>query len=196
MRNALTLGAETVASRAVILDFAMLPEGSVTQDFSVAANDLHLATDTCIFDRAVRVSLTVHRTQDELVVEGRVSTQAAATCVRCLDEFPLALDEPFRVVANVVPDGDASADTGDDDFFLLPQSAPVWDLSDLVRELLLLAVSDNPLCRADCAGLCAGCGSNLNHEPCVCPERSAGGPFAGLSVLLNESKPRNKSETE
>jgi uncharacterized protein len=196
MRNALTLDGSAVPSGAVKLDFAILPEGSVVQDFSVEANDLHLCTDTCIFDRAVRVSLTVQKTQDELVVEGRVSTQATATCVRCLDEFSLALDEPFRVVANVVHDSEASADTGDEDFFLLAQSAPVLDLSDPVRELLLLAVPDNPLCKGDCAGLCGGCGRNLNHEPCTCPERSDGGPFTTLSVILNESKPRNGSEAE
>lgn len=194
IRNALTLGVESIASGAVKLDFAILPEGAVVQDFSVAANDLHLRTDTCIFDRAVRVCLTAYKTQDELVVEGRVSTEATATCVRCLDSFPLVLDEPFRVVANVVEDSEAGADTGDDDFFLLPASAPVLDLSDPVRELLILAVPDNPVCKTDCAGLCSGCGRNLNHESCVCPEESAEGPLAKLGALLNRSKRGNGSE--
>ncbi|MEW5700641.1 MAG: DUF177 domain-containing protein [Candidatus Zixiibacteriota bacterium] len=173
----------------------MLPEGTVTREFTVSANDLHLQTDTCIFDRAVRVNLTVQKTQDELVVEGRVSTKGTATCVRCLDEFPLVFDEPFRAVANVVPDGEVARDTGDEDFFLLPQSAPAWDLSGLVREFLLLAAPHNPLCRVDCAGLCAGCGNNLNHEPCACQDKSPSGPLAGLERLLDDRRRNNTNRT-
>jgi uncharacterized protein len=43
------------------------------------------------------------------------------------------------------------------------------DLSTWARDLVALALPAKILCREDCAGLCAGCGANLNVEACRCP---------------------------
>ncbi|MBI3871815.1 MAG: DUF177 domain-containing protein [candidate division Zixibacteria bacterium] len=172
------------------IEFSALPEGIETLEFHPAPNDLHLETDTCTFAGPVAVRLSVNKTLDQLVVEGLARTHATATCVRCLDEFPVSLDESFRVIARVVPDDEAGDDTGDENFFLLRQSEPVWDLTEIVHDFLLLALPDNPLCREECAGLCAGCGRNLNREPCVCAGKPASGPLAQLSVLLQPSDRR------
>ena len=42
------------------------------------------------------------------------------------------------------------------------------DLAPMVREEVLLAVPDAPLCRPDCAGLCPTCGADRNAAPCDC----------------------------
>ena len=49
------------------------------------------------------------------------------------------------------------------------------DLSAWARDAVALALPDKILCRADCAGLCAGCGADLNFEGCTCapPEPDA-----------------------
>jgi uncharacterized protein len=39
------------------------------------------------------------------------------------------------------------------------------DLSAWARDSVVLALPDQILCRADCAGLCPECGRNLNDEP-------------------------------
>jgi DUF177 domain-containing protein len=41
-------------------------------------------------------------------------------------------------------------------------------LTPLVREQVLLALTDRPLCREDCRGLCPQCGANLNEKVCGC----------------------------
>ena len=41
------------------------------------------------------------------------------------------------------------------------------DLSDEVRDELVLAVPFNPLCDEGCSGLCPLCGSNRNLVPCT-----------------------------
>jgi uncharacterized protein len=48
----------------------------------------------------------------------------------------------------------------------------IMDLTEPVRQALLVAVDMRPLCREDCKGLCPECGGNLNevdcgHEPVV-----------------------------
>ena len=174
----------------MLLDVAGLSEGPSARQLVASANDLRLQTDTCIFDGSVTAAVTVHKTNDEVVVEGRVQTSGRATCVRCLEEFAVAVDEPFRLVARVVPDDEVKGDTGDDDFALVPQSAPQWDLSAAMRDFIVLAVPGNPLCRLDCAGLCSGCGRNLNTESCVCSQPAPSGPLARLRTLIDAAADR------
>lgn len=54
----------------------------------------------------------------------------------------------------------------DDEYVLVQDSA--LDLSDLLREELLLFFPTKMLCKPDCKGLCCKCGKNLNDGPCDC----------------------------
>lgn len=45
------------------------------------------------------------------------------------------------------------------------------DLTDELRQALLLALPMRPLCRPDCEGLCGVCGGNKNLKPCGCVPR-------------------------
>ncbi len=42
----------------------------------------------------------------------------------------------------------------------------------MIRDAVVTSLPFAPLCRADCAGLCARCGADLNLEPCVCPPQT------------------------
>lgn len=172
------------------LDFFNWPDGDQTREFAATANELHLASDTCIFPGPVAVWATVQKAEEQVVVAGQARTVARATCVRCLEEFDIPVDEAFRAVVRIVPPAEVAADTGDDDFFLIPATEPVWDLGEVVRQLILLAVPDNPLCREDCQGLCPGCGRNLNLESCVCTDRKSGGALAQLGDLIQQAQQR------
>jgi uncharacterized protein len=156
----------------------------------MSANELHLASDTCIFPNPVTVSVTVQKAEEQVVASGDAKTVVSATCVRCLEEFPISVDEAFRAIVRVAPPKEVTPDTGDDEFFLVPASDPVWDMTDVVRQMILLAVPDNPLCKDDCKGLCPGCGSNLNVEACMCAGKKPQGALARLGDLIEESKRR------
>lgn len=174
------------------LDFTIWPEGETRREYLATANELHLAMDTCIFPNPVAVEVTVQKAEEQAVAAGSARTVATATCVRCLEEFPIAVDEAFRAVVRVVPPAEATPDTGDDEFFLVPATDPVWDMTDVVRQLILLAIPDNPVCKDDCKGLCPRCGRNLNIEACVCTDRQTSGAFARLEDLIRESQARKR----
>jgi uncharacterized protein len=62
------------------------------------------------------------------------------------------------------------------------------DLSAWARDALALELPDKILCAEDCAGLCAGCGANLNTEACRCPPPEIDprlAPLADLREKLN-----------
>ena len=175
------------------LELSTWPNGTKTEEFAEQPEELGLSADVYRFEVPVEVQLSVQKNDDEVVLNGRVSTQAVATCVRCLEEFRVGIDETLRRVANVVPDKRVTEDTGDPDFVFLPMSLPVWDLTDIIREVTLLALPGNPVCREECKGLCPGCGVNLNETNCRCTRTETSGALSQLSELLQRRNSRTAS---
>lgn len=175
------------------LELSTWPDGTTNREAAEDPESLGLAAEMHRFEQPVQVQISVQKSDDEVVLSGRVHTHVISTCVRCLEEFDVGIDEALRRVANIVPDKQVQEDTGDPDFVFLPMSLPVWDLDDAVREVILIALSENPLCREDCKGLCPQCGANLNRETCRCERREHRGALSQLSELLERRKSRTAS---
>jgi uncharacterized protein len=59
------------------------------------------------------------------------------------------------------------------------------DLTDGVREDILLALPIKVLCSEDCKGICPRCGADMNVEKCVCKQtRPETTPFSELDKLF------------
>jgi uncharacterized protein len=61
------------------------------------------------------------------------------------------------------------------------------DVSQWARDAVALALPDQILCRADCAGLCGECGKNLNDEPHTHPDEHRDPRWAALEALREEA---------
>ncbi len=68
------------------------------------------------------------------------------------------------------------------------------DLTELLRQNILLSMPIKPLCSDECKGLCPTCGRNLNEGPCNCPSDSGGSAFAALAALLEDTSDKDKKE--
>ena len=89
----------------------------------------------------VEYALVAQRLDRNLLVRGRVRLRLECECVRCLKPFCLPLD--LRDFAVDLPlAGEDSSVTGD-----------FVDLTSWVREDILLAFPQHPLCDAGCVGL-------------------------------------------
>jgi uncharacterized protein len=53
----------------------------------------------------------------------------------------------------------------------------------MLRDATGLALPLNPLCRTDCAGLCATCGKDLNDGACDCVEEVADPRWDALNAV-------------
>jgi DUF177 domain-containing protein len=101
----------------------------------------------------------------EYLWRGRVHGTMQGECRRCLADVQTDLN--IEVDAAVFSSDPEAAD--DPDFYPLPERASHIDVRDVVREELVLAAPAGLLlCRDDCAGLCLGCGADLNAGPCGC----------------------------
>jgi uncharacterized protein len=117
------------------------------------------------FPHPVKVAVTVSRSDGTILASGTISTEVGYACSRCLAEFSRHLRVTFKVLC--VPEG-RQPETEEESITYNPQDAQI-DLTGFIREQIILSLPVKPLCREDCAGLCAGCGVNLSRQPCQCP---------------------------
>ena len=68
-------------------------------------------------------------------------------------------------------------DEGDDRYFYQGDHV---ELAPMLREHVILSAPMRPLCREECAGLCARCGKDLNEGPCQCPAEA---PATAIRVI-------------
>lgn len=136
------------------------------------ADDLELSPLAGTFE-AIRNSKGIY-------ITGRLFTNYTIECAKCLELVKLALviqlDDLFYYPSHTAPPGDFGV--GEDGFI---------DISPLVRELCLLEIPMQPICRDDCQGLCSQCGSNLNHVSCDCVREQIDPRLASLQNLLDDS---------
>ncbi|MEO5333798.1 MAG: DUF177 domain-containing protein [Magnetococcus sp. YQC-5] len=115
-------------------------------------------------------------------VRGRCWSQIQVACVRCLIEFSLPLEVEIDAfyAAGKDPALQNKRWQMEEDVVFLADG--ILKLPGLAEEELLLALPMNPVCNTECAGLCPGCGADLNHHPCECRLEPTG-PFAVLKKL-------------
>jgi uncharacterized protein len=124
----------------------------------------------------VHSELTLTRTDRSILVKGVIESEVELTCSRCLSPFrcPLSLnfEEEFFPTTDI-NSGTPLPTSGDLDHFTIDEHH-ILDLTEALRQSLLVAIPMKPLCGEDCAGLCPTCGQNLNLGACACPPQEAG----------------------
>lgn len=126
----------------------------------------------------VHYELDVRVVSNELIVKGTLKVDMSFGCSRCGEFFSLPVAEPlFQYVAEIgnralrAGLGEArsatSTSSGQAGSGQAGQVESV-DLTEDIRESMILAFPDYPVCKPDCKGLCPLCGMNLNKSQCNC----------------------------
>jgi uncharacterized protein len=135
-------------------------------------------------ERPIAVELAYYRAGTELFFQGTLEGQAQAFCARCVEEFAATRKRRFRyVLAPRAVGYDNQADLRAEDLEFSLYDGEEVDLTPLIREQMLLALTERPLCREDCRGLCPHCGANLNESDCDCRTESFDPRLAVLRSL-------------
>lgn len=142
-----------------------------------------------------RVFLKIFKTGEKVFIEGSFTISVTLKCSRCLKEFSSPLDVTFRDEYN--PAGELEHEdeqqlTGtelDVGFY----SNDEIDISELIKEQVLLAVPMKPLCKSDCQGICSQCGRDLNEGACACKAEGIDPRLAPLEKLKEMMKERKTS---
>jgi uncharacterized protein len=102
------------------------------------------------FESEIRYDLLAQLQGHALLVTGKLSTPATLRCSRCLKTFR----KPLTVREFVF-----HQELAGEDFV---------DLTENIREDIILELPQRALCQDDCRGLCPRCGQNLNESACQC----------------------------
>jgi|SRR5271168_4550918 len=132
----------------------------------------------------IAVAISHYRAGTEVFLSGAVAAAARANCARCAEEFTATHDRAFHyVLAPKAIAAEDDKDLRDEDLEFSLYDGDHIDLASLVREQVLLALTERPLCREDCLGLCPRCGINRNEAACNCRSEPADKRLAVLRTL-------------
>ncbi len=181
------------------------PEGlSLTGD--ITGDEIGLTREDTNLSGALAVGLDLTKVEQTICVTGVIEGTAVRECVRCLKDFEEPMAFSLRVVFEPEPNAKPKAgalaakrvdarrkqaepvqletdETGDE---IYHYQGDRLDLAPMLREQVILSAPMHPLCKEDCAGLCAHCGKDLNEEPCQCPVEPERSPFHVLRGLKTE----------
>jgi uncharacterized protein len=124
----------------------------------------------------VPAELAISKASTGTVLDLRFTGRLHGPCFRCLGDAVLELPIDVREYQATNP--------GESDELRTPYVADdKLDLTAWSRDALALELPDKILCRADCAGLCAICGKNLNDEPHTHEDEPTDSRWAALEAL-------------
>ena len=133
----------------------------------------------------VRGEVTLTRTNRGVLAVGTFDTTVRIDCSRCLSQYGCPLQvkvqEEFFPLTDINTGAPLSLPDEPDAFTIDEQH--ILDLSEAIRQGILLVMPMKPLCREDCAGLCPQCGQNLNEKVCGCSSEIIDPRWAGLASV-------------
>lgn len=120
------------------------------------------------FKEPISVRIRAFKVSGNLIVTGSLATQVTLVCGKCLKEFTYLIgNKKFAYDCEIL-------------------GRDIIDLTDPIREDIIIGLPVKPLCDEGCKGLCPSCGQNLNEGYCKCHKDLSPreGPFSVLDNLL------------
>lgn len=160
----------------------------VRGDIALLAPDLPLAeTEATELPLIGKVQLL--HVAGGVLVQGLLRAEVPFSCARCLEPVPtpllVELEEIFVSTVDVLT-GHALV-MEEEDRALWIDDHHILNLSEVLRQAVMVSAPMHVLCRPDCRGLCPTCGENLNTGSCLCqPEPDA--RWAPLKSLLSQAE--------
>lgn len=169
----------------MIIELANVPIRRKAIDRTFTPDEIDLDADDAVLAGPITFSGETEKVDDRVHVRGNVSAAAEVACIRCLEPVLKNLDISFDD-AYVGEEAEATEDEialDQEDLDVAIAIDGKIDLAEVVREQLLLALSDQVHCRDDCRGLCPKCGGNRNLLDCKCIENEIDPRWSALRDL-------------
>lgn len=119
----------------------------------------------------LQLDIRLEAVMEGVLVSGSARGRATGECVRCLDDVDQLVDVEFQELfaypdsrshghpARTAPEGT------EDDEEQYELEGELLDLEPVLRDAVVLALPFQPVCSADCPGLCSRCGARLADDP-------------------------------
>ncbi len=151
----------------MIIQIDQIPDQGMSCEGSEPPQSLALETSEEFHPAGpLHYDLYVQWVDDMLIVRGKVPADMKGCCARCTQIF-----------STTVSDSGFLRDYSD------LQGAEEVDITEDLREAILLSLPHFPLCAESCRGLCSQCGKDLNEGLCGCSDGKKGSAWDALDSL-------------
>lgn len=151
--------------------------------FEKSGEDLSLEHEGIAVD-VVHVASKIDKRTQSIVVNSKFTADIKQTCDRCLESF---LDSIKGDLITYYTSDKETASFDDEQIIqLITQNTTEINLTNGLRESILLSVPMKVVCSEDCKGLCPNCGVNLSEKSCECKNERSDPRWAGLRKLLDK----------
>lgn len=130
--------------------------------------------DEIKFITPIEFSGEVKNESGNIIVNGEIEFDYEVNCHRCGEVYKSNIKFPVSNIFSVSPSEDEYLLKGD-----------ILDLEDMLVDNIRLNLPVKFLCKEDCKGRCATCGTNLNNTMCNCEDSNIDARLAVFSNLLS-----------
>jgi len=120
------------------------------------------------FGGEILVNAVLDKTGNQIYLKANVRTHGSFKCDRCAIPFEAPVSSEFQ--ACYITEGEEVVNVDPEELQMVPPSFSVIDITDDIRQTILLAIPLKLLCSDTCRGLCPRCGLNFNTGSCECSD--------------------------
>ena len=173
----------------MVFDIEEIGDEGLSFNFVLKKDQLEIDQGGLSVNVDITVNGSLNRIDDDVYLKGTVMTSVVASCSRCLDTLSYPVDSDLK--SHFIPSDDRSISKRDVELHASDIDAEVYenqqiDLTQSIRDSIVLAVPDICLCEEGCKGLCSQCGKNLNHAFCQCSNESFTDPRLKILKVLKD----------
>lgn len=157
---------------------------------SEGIHNYHLNTESATLDLdgrfydEIELDVVLDKTSTQILLKTEIDTNGKFECDRCLSTFSHHIHTSYTLMY-MYQTQDFEVEN---EVQIINKDTVYIDLSDDVRQYILLAVPIKLLCKEDCKGLCPKCGKNLNEGSCSCEIETVDPRWEALSKFLRKNK--------
>jgi uncharacterized protein len=129
----------------------------------------------------------------EIRIRGKLSADMEAPCDRCLETACCSIDKTFDLLYYPADqlEGGREEEIKEGDSEVAYYEGNRLQLSDVLREVVLLAMPMQLVCTESCKGICPSCGQNRNVQLCDCHAAAVDDRWSKLKTIRSEISSRN-----
>ena len=131
-----------------------IPSEGCIKELDCLPSDLSFEPEEIEVSKPIKVTARLKKEIDFIHLKGEISVNLKLHCSRCLEDFK----KDFRYNLNLE--------------FPVRREQTSIDITEALRQELILNYPFKILCSPDCKGLCPVCGANLNKGRCNCKVNS------------------------
>jgi uncharacterized protein len=163
------------------IKIADIKQGSSALETTVKPSDIGLASEQ-EFKDPIDLLISINRISNTITTDIQIQTRIDLVCDRCTEPFQTDFSHEVRFI--FTRDSDM-AQAEQDLVFVLDKHQNEIDLTEPLRQTMLLEIPFKRICQPECSGLCARCGVNLNKTRCDCKDEEIDPRWEKLRELLN-----------